>query len=472
MKVAKRQSVNVIAQKTQFVAVATTPQRPRKGFLRLRAYTMLLFADLAMMAAAFLLAHVIYGSSIPADQHHAAIMYALLAPLFAGMAMLNRAYNAEALESRRNSVSRAVLSLAYAVCAILFIAYFLKAGADLSRGVFALGLAGSMALIPVGRFLLHWPLLTMLGGSPYTTIIVRDGVSYNPGPEDTLVDTADLGFHTETSDPLHFHALARITRHADRVIVATSPERQAEWSSILKSLTVDGEIIVHGNHLDDVISIGEHAGRKTLIVTTGPLRMQDRILKRLLDLAIVLPACLLLSPVMIIVAIAIKLESKGPILFKQDRIGRDNHIFPVYKFRSMYTNMCDTAAAQLTQRSDPRVTRIGVFIRRTSIDELPQLFNILRGDMSVVGPRPHPLSAKAADKLYWDVDPRYRHRHVIKPGLTGLAQVRGYRGNTERYEDLTNRLAADLEYAARWSLAGDILIILKTLSVLVHNNAY
>jgi exopolysaccharide biosynthesis polyprenyl glycosylphosphotransferase len=433
---------------------------------------MLLTTDLATIAAAFVLAHVIYSSNIPTSPHHAKIMYALLAPLFAGMALLNRAYNSEALESSRISVSRATLSLVYAAGAILFITYFLKAGAELSRGVFALGLAGSMMLVPMGRFFLHQPLLAMLGGSPDTTIIVRDGVCYDPDPGDTVVDTADLGFHIETSDPAHFHALARITRHADRVIVATSPERQVEWSSILKSLTVDGEIIVNGNHLDGVISIGEHAGRKTLIVTTGPMRMQDRILKRMLDLSIVIPACLILAPLMFFIAIVIKLESKGPVLFKQDRIGRDNHIFAVYKFRSMYTFMCDTAAVQLTQRSDPRVTRIGSFIRRTSVDELPQLFNILRGDMSVVGPRPHALSAKAADKLYWDVDPRYRHRHIIKPGLTGLAQVRGYRGNTERYEDLTNRLNADLEYAARWSLAGDIQIILKTLSVLMHRNAY
>lgn len=464
--------MNVIAEKTQFAKVVTSPGKPRKGLLRLRAYGMLLATDLSMMALAFMLAHAIYGSGIQADQHHAAIMYVLLAPLFTGMVMLTRGYSADALETRRHSLSRVILALVYAACAILFIAYFLKAGADLSRGVFALGLTGSLVLVPTSRFMLHWPLLRMLGGSPYTTVILRDGVDYEADRNDTLIDTDVLGFHAETSDPLHFHRLARITRHADRVIVATCPERQLEWTSILKSLTVDGEIIVHGNHLDGVISIGEHAGCKTLVVTTGPLRLQDRILKRLLDLAIVLPACLLLAPVLIIVAIVIKLESKGPVLFKQDRIGRDNHIFPVYKFRSMYTDMCDAAATQLTQRVDPRVTRVGALIRRTSIDELPQLFNIIRGDMSVVGPRPHPLSAKAADKLYWDVDPRYRHRHVIKPGLTGLAQVRGYRGNTERYEDLTNRLAADLEYAAHWSLSGDLQIILKTLSVLVHNNAY
>lgn len=465
--------MNVIAEKTQFaVTAATFPERPRKGVLRLRAYAMLLANDLLMMAGAFILAHLFYGGGLPADQHHALIMYALLAPLFAGMAMLSRAYNADALERRRDSVSRAVLALVYSACAILFIAYFLKAGADLSRGVFALGLVGSLILIPIGRFLLHRPLLKMLGGSAYTTIILRDEVEFQPGYGDTLIDTSELGFHIGTSDPLQFHTLARITRHADRVIVATCPERQLAWMSILKSLTVDGEIIVHGNHLDEVISIGQHAGHKTLVVTTGPLRLQDRILKRLLDLAIIVPACLILSGLMAIIAIAIKLESKGPVLFKQQRIGRDNHIFTVYKFRSMYTDMCDINAGRLTQREDPRVTRIGAFIRRTSLDELPQLFNILTGDMSVVGPRPHPLSAKAADKLYWDVDPRYRHRHVIKPGLTGLAQVRGYRGNTEHYEDLTNRLAADLEYAASWSLIGDLQIIFRTLGVLVHSNAY
>lgn len=118
------------------------------------------------------------------------------------------------------------------------------------------------------------------------------------------------------------------------------------------------------------------------------------------------------------------------------------------------------------------MTRVGTFIRSTSLDELPQFINVLAGDMSIVGPRPHALSAKAADILYWDVDPRYRHRHSMKPGLTGLAQVRGFRGNTERVEDLTNRLQADLEYAANWSLWHDIRIILRTFVVLRHSNAF
>ena len=209
-----------------------------------------------------------------------------------------------------------------------------------------------------------------------------------------------------------------------------------------------------------------------MVVTTGPLSLRDRAIKRAFDVAASLLGILVLSPVLLIAAAWIKLDSRGPVLFRQERIGRDNKIFRMYKFRSMYVDRCDAAADRLTTRGDSRVTRAGDFLRRNSVDELPQLLNVLRGDMSVVGPRPHPLSAKAADTLYWDVDVRYRHRHSIKPGLTGLAQVRGFRGNTERLEDLTNRLQADLEYAAEWSLSRDLQIILRTLLVFRHHNAY
>ncbi len=126
----------------------------------------------------------------------------------------------------------------------------------------------------------------------------------------------------------------------------------------------------------------------------------------------------------------------------------------------------------MTTKNDPRVTRVGDFIRKTSIDELPQLINVLRGEMSIVGPRPHAMSAKAADQLYWDVDTRYRHRHSMKPGLTGLAQVRGFRGPTDRKEDLTNRLASDLEYVDRWSIWMDFYLVARTATALFGKNAF
>ena len=138
----------------------------------------------------------------------------------------------------------------------------------------------------------------------------------------------------------------------------------------------------------------------------------------------------------------------------------------------MRHDQADADGAQSTRKDDDRVTRVGRFIRATSIDELPQLLNVLRGEMSLVGPRPHALGSLAGDELFWEVDERYWHRHASKPGLTGLAQVRGYRGETKERQDLANRLYADLEYLSGWTIWRDISILLSTLRVIVHRNAY
>jgi lipopolysaccharide/colanic/teichoic acid biosynthesis glycosyltransferase len=132
----------------------------------------------------------------------------------------------------------------------------------------------------------------------------------------------------------------------------------------------------------------------------------------------------------------------------------------------------DTYGNVSTRRNDPRVTRVGGFLRRTSIDELPQLFNVLLGSMSIVGPRPHALGSLAGEQLFWHIDERYWHRHVLKPGITGLAQVKGLRGATHTREDLTSRLQADLQYISGWSLWRDISIVARTVRVLVHPQAY
>ena len=195
-------------------------------------------------------------------------------------------------------------------------------------------------------------------------------------------------------------------------------------------------------------------------------------MKRAFDVVLAGGALLLLLPVLILVALAIKLDSRGPVLFTQIRIGRANQMFRMKKFRSMRVEHSDGAGEQSTARDDDRVTRVGRFIRKTSIDELPQLLNVVRGDMSIVGPRPHALSSRAADKLFWEVDERYWHRHAAKPGLTGLAQIRGYRGATMVEDDLRNRLQADLEYLATWSIWRDIKIIVLTFRVLIHRNAF
>ncbi|NNG56521.1 exopolysaccharide biosynthesis protein [Sphingomonas paucimobilis] len=235
---------------------------------------------------------------------------------------------------------------------------------------------------------------------------------------------------------------------------------------------IQAEIIVNELRPLSPLGLGPDRDAPSVIVATGPLSLPNRAVKRLFDLVVATLALIILLPLLLIVALLIKLDSPGPVLFKQMRIGRGNRLFSVYKFRSMRTEVCDTNADRLTARNDDRVTRIGKILRKTSIDELPQLIQVLTGRMSLVGPRPHATGARAASKLYWEVDDRYWSRHAAKPGLTGLAQVRGYRGNTEVEDDLLNRLSSDLEYLQSWSFWRDIKILFLTFRVLFHRNAF
>jgi len=182
---------------------------------------------------------------------------------------------------------------------------------------------------------------------------------------------------------------------------------------------------------------------------------------------------LLAAPVMLVIAGAIKLTSPGPVFFRQERYGFNNKLIEVYKFRTMYTHLSDANAERLTSRDDARVTPLGRFLRKTSLDELPQLLNVLKGEMSLVGPRPHATAAKADDKLYQDVAADYAARHRVKPGITGWAQVNGWRGETDTYEKLLQRVEHDLYYIENYSLGMDINILLRTVSALFKTqNAY
>ena len=192
--------------------------------------------------------------------------------------------------------------------------------------------------------------------------------------------------------------------------------------------------------------------------------------KRWLDIAIALLALAFLIPVLPIIAAAIRIESAGPVFFRQQRLGLDGRPFTILKFRTMRA-----APAPLRQatRDDPRVTAIGRWLRRTSIDEWPQFLNVLRGDMSVVGPRPHAPGTRAGGRLFEDITIRYPDRHRVRPGLTGLAQVRGWRGETDTEHKLLRRVESDLEYIETWSLALDLVIVWRTVFVVLRmRNAY
>jgi exopolysaccharide biosynthesis polyprenyl glycosylphosphotransferase len=180
------------------------------------------------------------------------------------------------------------------------------------------------------------------------------------------------------------------------------------------------------------------------------------------------------APVMCVVALAIRLDSPGPVFFRQKRYGFNNELIEVYKFRSMYANMSDATATTLVTRDDPRVTPVGRFIRKTSLDELPQLINVaIKGNLSLIGPRPHATQAKAANHLYDEVVDGYFARHRVKPGITGWAQINGWRGETDTPEKIQRRVEHDLYYIENWSALFDLYILLKTpLALLKTESAY
>jgi Undecaprenyl-phosphate glucose phosphotransferase len=210
----------------------------------------------------------------------------------------------------------------------------------------------------------------------------------------------------------------------------------------------------------------------TFCIMGKPLDEAAAVLKRLEDIVIALICLLFTLPLLLLIALCIKLDSPGPVFFRQKRLGANNLPFDLLKFRSMYVDRTDPLGQQLTQADDPRITRVGRMLRRTSMDELPQLINVLRGDMSLVGPRPHALAAKAAGIPYAHAIGDYPIRHRVKPGITGWAQVNGWRGETVTIEQIRRRVEYDLYYIENWSLPFDFLILGRTVfAVLSRANA-
>ena len=219
------------------------------------------------------------------------------------------------------------------------------------------------------------------------------------------------------------------------------------------------------NHVQQRVS--EIAEISLRDVTGNPKSGRHTALKRLMDIGISATALVLGAPILGTIALIIRLDSPGPALFKQPRHGFNNRIFNVYKFRSMRNDKADLKAEQQTVVGDARVTKIGKFIRKTSLDELPQLINVLKGEMSLVGPRPHAVGMKTQGKESIELVNEYAHRHKVKPGMTGWAQINGSRGPLHNGQDVAERVRLDVEYIERANVMWDIYIMLKTLPVLL-----
>mgnify|MGYP002778666033 CR=1 FL=1 len=393
-------------------------------------------------------------------------------PVFAILASNAAAYAPECLTTYAESARRATSGLVQTFLFLFALLFVTQSGEDISRLALATFFVATVMPMLAFRYISHRWVRNTLDGALLDELVIVDGVALPNHTSRFVIDACANQLEPNLNEPAMLERFARATSFYDRVIVACPLERQVAWSTLLKTIDAKGELLVERRDDLGVIGIDSFGDASTLVVSRGSLSLSDRVKKRLFDLAIASTALLFLAPLMIVVAICIKLDSRGPVFFRQPRVGRNNLPFQIYKFRSMRQESSDLSGNRSTGRDDERISRFGRFIRKTSIDELPQLINVVKGDMSMVGPRPHALGSTAEDQLFWEISHRYWERHKLKPGITGLAQVRGYRGATEKTSDLTDRLNSDLEYLAGWRLWRDVAILAATLKVLVHPNAY
>ncbi|HVY56384.1 MAG TPA: undecaprenyl-phosphate glucose phosphotransferase [Xanthobacteraceae bacterium] len=268
----------------------------------------------------------------------------------------------------------------------------------------------------------------------------------------------------------------RLTR-VDLILVSlplTAEDRVLQMVRKLWVLPVDIRLAAHMNRLRFRPRAYSYIGNVPVLdIFDKPIADWNLVTKSVFDFVIASAALIAAAPVLALVALAIKLDSPGPVFFRQRRYGFNNEVIGVLKFRSLYHHHADPNAKRVVTKDDPRVTRVGRFIRKTSIDELPQLINVLRGELSLVGPRPHAIEAPTANRLWDEVVDEYFARHRVKPGITGWAQVNGWRGELDTAEKLQRRVEHDLYYIENWSLLFDCYILLRTpFALLKAENAY
>ena len=451
---------------------ANAPAINEKRRLRWRCGLLLIGFDLTAIFVAVAAATLLrFGAGLGFELGR---LMAVVVPLYLVVAANGHAFRlGDAVHGKMSKGrNQAVMSFVVAMGLILGAAFYLRTGLDLSRVALALAILFGLLSLAAARDLFARLSRRWFPHSILHETIIMDGVPVSAAPDTVILDAALLGLSPRRDDPAMLDALGWRIAGTDRVIVACPPERRKLWSSVLRGTGVNVEVIMP--ELDAMHALGSNAydGHSTTVVSLGHLGQGDRVLKRSLDLAIVLATLPVTLVVMLLVALAVRLESAGPALFVQRRIGQGNRLFAMYKFRSLWVFVCVRDGAVSTARDDGRVTRVGRFIRRTSLDELPQILNVLRGEMSLVGPRPHALESRAEDALFWDLEQRYWDRHAVKPGMTGLAQVRGHRGSISGANALADRVNSDLAYLQCWSIWRDLAIIGRTFRVLIHDNAF
>lgn len=391
------------------------------------------------------------------------------------LALANRTWAVEDLRDPARDVASVVSAALLGAVALTAAWWLLGCPTPTAAGNAIIWGVAAVASLEAGRLaqanvVNHWAAAGRLTrhvavvGSPEEAEVVAVGVSRDPSGMCAFAGTYD-------DRPGHGVGLADLVdaarhRTVDQIIVAVPPSDPRRVHAVLAALR---SVVVEVHLLSDVTrlgllpaSLGRAGACHTLAVQPAPLSQWAVVQKAAFDRVMAAAMLLLLLPVLAGTALAIRLDSPGPVFFRQPRVGYNNRMFRMFKFRSMYVNMSDIHATRQTSRDDPRVTAVGRVIRRYSLDELPQLINVLLGDMSLVGPRPHATNTRAEGLSLEEAEASYAVRHRVRPGITGWAQVNGSRGEMRTAAQVRARVAHDLYYIENWSLWLDLRIILMT----------
>jgi Undecaprenyl-phosphate glucose phosphotransferase len=470
--------------------VSRAPVLLEVAILLLRGFEMVSVAATAWISAAVALDEVPIG--LARSYSNAALIAALF---YAALAEVTGCYDVDTRFSIRTAWARVMTAWLSTGMFLMTLGFLLKVSGDFSRGWAITWFAtGGGALLLIRAAGTAWMRrLKKRGVFNHRVAIFGAGsqgdrlAKYILGNEKLTIDL--VGFFDdrlperlpdrEVHLPLYGNLgdlIARIREGlVDQVIVALP------WSAEKRLQEVVADLAITPVRIRLAPDLATFAFSQRPVVLLGDLPVMtlferpisgfDQIIKRIEDLVIGTLVLVLVTPLFLVVAAAIKLDSPGPVFFRQDREGFNNQRFRIWKFRSMRADRCEPDGITQARKDDDRITRVGRVLRRSSIDELPQLFNVLAGEMSLVGPRPHAPSTKAGDRLFSDVVSHYAARHKVKPGMTGWAQVHGWRGETDTEEKLLKRLEHDLYYIENWSVLLDLYVLGRTAITLVFQKS-
>jgi Undecaprenyl-phosphate glucose phosphotransferase len=480
-------------------ALAVTSQKVRPAYSPIVIAGAVRLADFVLLSAIGIGIYLSYV--VPISGFHWEYVAAIFGMTIAAVICFQAAdiYQVQAFRGQLHQMTRMVSSWALVFLLFIGASFFAKLGNEISRlwlsAFFFIGLAVLIAERLFLRALMRsWARQgrldrrTVIVGSDQSGERLVEALKNEHGNDidvlgvfddrndnralETCAGSPKLG---KVDDIVEF---ARRTR-VDLVLFALPISAETRILEMLKKLwvlPVDIRLSAHTNKLRFRPRSYSYLGKvPTLDMFEAPITDWDLVMKWLFDRVVGSLALLMALPVMALVALAIKLDSAGPVLFRQKRFGFNNERIDVYKFRSLYHHQADPTASKMVTRNDPRVTRVGRFIRKTSLDELPQLFNVVfKGNLSLVGPRPHAVQGKLQARLFDEAVDGYFARHRVKPGITGWAQINGWRGEIDNEEKIQKRVEFDLYYIENWSALLDTYILLKTpLALLTKNeNAY